>query len=189
MEMTMSGVVLSIVISGGVALFIAHNFFRARMGLGLAVMFFLPAVSCAAYIYLTAPYFNPVHVVEKVEASPAATFDEIEAMEQRVANNPKDMDAVLILVGYYMSRENYDATIALLVEKTALFPNNNDVFLQLSTAYFAKGLLRAENALYTEALELLETALEIAPSEAPFLPDLKHFIRMIEKEVGSEPAE
>ncbi len=61
MQMTMTGVVLSIVLSGMVSLFISHRYLRERMGLGLAVMFFVPVTSCAAYIYFTAPYFNPAH--------------------------------------------------------------------------------------------------------------------------------
>ncbi|MCK5375347.1 MAG: hypothetical protein KAJ40_08680 [Alphaproteobacteria bacterium] len=72
--MTMTGIILSIVISGIISFFVSVKFLRNRMGLGIAIMFFVPIISCGVYVYLTAPRFNP-----PIEFSPVP-FDK-EAMK------------------------------------------------------------------------------------------------------------
>ena len=57
--MTMTGVILSIVLSGIVSFFVSAKFLRNRMGLSMAIMFLGPLLSCGVYVYLTAPRFNP----------------------------------------------------------------------------------------------------------------------------------
>ncbi len=195
----MSGVVLSIVLSGMVSLFISHKFLRERMGLGLAIMFLTPTLSCATYIFLTAPYFNPppatviaqsdeparLSMDKMKEPERPATPEDIDVLVKVVDENPDDIDAVLGLAGALMGREDYDAAISLLKSKETRFPGK-ELKTQHAIAHFAKGLLFAEQGKYESALDALRIAKETSPEQAPFENDLKYFINIIEEQIAEQ---
>ncbi len=183
MTMTMTGVILSIVISGVIALFITHRFLRERMGAGLAVMFLLPLLGCGLYVYLT----KPPTAAEPLQA-PAytpATQEDVEALSKTLEAAPDDLGSVIAMAEAYMSRDEYDEAITMLKSKEQNFPQG-ELTVQIAKAYFAKGLLFAEQGRFDEALKTLRTAREVSPESAPFLPDLDHFIRMIENRMAKE---
>jgi tetratricopeptide (TPR) repeat protein len=184
MQMTMMGVVLTIVLSGMVSLFISQKFLRRRVGLGLMVMFFVPTLSCATYIILTAPRFNPP-AKELVVASSPIEVEDFEALRDYAAQNPTDPNAIIDLASAYIRIEDYDSAIAMLKNKWLLFPAS-DMALSLSTAYFAKGLLMAEQGNYEAALFELRNAQDVAPKEAAFLPDLEYFIKLISEQIAEQ---
>ncbi|MCK5385128.1 MAG: hypothetical protein KAJ29_06075 [Alphaproteobacteria bacterium] len=187
--MTMTGVILTIVASGFVSLFISHTFLRNRIGLGMAVMFLMPMASCAIYIFLTAPRYNPPAVarpsqvleqtINKEEHAMTLAPEDIAALEKIVEENPDDIDSVFVLTNAYMSLERYDSAISLLKSRQMRFHDKKLVTL-LTIAHFAKGLLLAEQGKFKQALSSLRDARKIAPEDAPFLPDLDHFIARVE---------
>jgi|GEM_PF-2421114 len=193
MEMTMTGVIISVVGSGIVSLFISQTFLRKRMGLGLGLIFFLPILSCGLYVYLTSPHFSTPSsdnlvsqlMNQKKEPEPQITPEEINTLANKVEESPDDLESVVYLANAYMNREEYDIAISLLKSKEKLFPAE-DIKVQLTTAYFAKGLLFAEQGNFKAALTDLKTAQKIAPEGTTFLPDLKHFIMIIEKQISDK---
>jgi tetratricopeptide (TPR) repeat protein len=83
--------------------------------------------------------------------------------------------------GIHIQRGHFDEAIALLTPHHEKEQDNNDIALQLATAYFARGLLHAENDKKNEALQDLNAARSITPPDAPYLDDIQHFIEIIEK--------
>lgn len=166
----MTGIILSIVLSGGLSLFISHKYLRNRMGIGMAVMFLVPAFSCAAYIYLTSPHFSPF--VKTQEQRLEAAFEK----------NADNIDNMLALANFYISDESYDKAISLL-ESSEKHANNEKLLGILAKAYFAKGLLFAEQESYEDALTYLQNARSIAPENIDFLPDLDHFIKIVKENI------
>lgn len=187
----MGGVILSVTLSGLFSFFISARYLRKRMGLGMAIMFFVPVITCAAYIYFSAPHPALPEKLEVTQiengASPASA-EELAALQKALADNPDEMEGVLALADAYMAREDYDAAIALLEGRQADFPGEA-LRVHLTTAYFAKGLLFAEQGRFEDALAALRIAREKAPREAPFLPDLEHFITLIEKQLTATDGE
>ncbi|MGH1403608.1 MAG: tetratricopeptide repeat protein [Alphaproteobacteria bacterium] len=104
-----------------------------------------------------------------------------QALRDQLVKAPDDINLLTELAGNLIAQEKFDEAITLL-ENALEKQMHDDLSLQLSTAYFAKGLLHAEKKNYDTALSLLRQAHAKAPSNAPFLPDILHFVKIIENQ-------
>ncbi len=102
-------------------------------------------------------------------------------LREKLSHAPNDIDLLTELAGNLIAQEKFDEAIILLNSAIEKQPHD-DLSLQLTTAYFAKGLLHAEQKNYDTALELLHQAQSVAPPNTPFLPDIMHFIKIIENQ-------
>lgn len=148
---------LSIVFSGIISFLISVTFLRKRLGLGMLVMLAFPLLGCATYIYFTMP--NP---------------------------QSDDLSRLLSRADLYMEREEYDKAMALIESELPNFEaheKREDLIIKRATVSFAKGLLYAEQGAFEKAHETLKDTLEITPPDAPFLPDLRHFISITRQQL------
>ena len=147
--MTMTGVILVAVLSGAVSLFISQVFLRKRMGLGLAIIFFLPIASMAVYFVMTTPRFGVVLQGETTgdgtpfmvgREIPPMAAEELQKLEARVKARSNNLNLVLALADGYMSREEYDAAIGLL-EPRYKKQGGKRLTEKLTTTHFCQGAL------------------------------------------------
>ncbi len=168
--------IICAVLSGIITLFIIAPIAQSRPKTCYALMVLIPALSMLAY-WFAAPYihgFKYSDAGQKVQENIAEHI-----LTERMVKNAIQDGSALKLAGLYIAQEKFDDAIKLLKAARKKQPDNKDIALQLATAYFAKGLLKAEHNKYEDALENLEQARKDAPEDAPFLEDLDFFIKRI----------
>ena len=180
----MSVLIICAIIAGIATLYVTAPLMRTKPQTCYILMFFIPAVSLGVFMMLvTKPSLHspPAPVIDVYEQ------EEI-ALKKKLDQYPDDATTVLDLAGTYIAQEKYSDAIALLRDAQRKDPRNDDFALQLATAHFARGLLYAENGNYEIGLKSLLYAVAEAPENAPFLPDIEHFIGELEKKIEESNA-
>ncbi len=175
----MSVLIICAIIAGIATLYVSAPLMRTKPQTCYILMFFIPAVSLTTFMVFmpSAPQYAPSAPVIDVYEQ-----EEI-ALKKKLDQYPNDATTVLDLAGTYIAQEKYSDAIALLRDAQRKDPRNDDFALQLATAHFARGLLYAENGNYELGLKSLLYAVAEAPENAPFLPDIEHFIGELEKKI------
>ncbi len=101
--------------------------------------------------------------------------EELEILK-KLESNAGNIKLTLDLADIYMAQDHLDKALDLIKNINNKHQNNKDINLKLGKAYFAKGLLYAENKEYEKALTYLQKALKISPKDAYFWSDIKYFI-------------
>lgn len=175
----MSVLIICAIIAGIATIYLTAPLMQDKPRTCYIVMFFIPAVSLAVFMMLVA---KPA-----LHSSPAPVIDVYEqeeiALKKKLDQYPDDATTVLDLAGTYIAQEKYTDAITLLRDAQRKDPRNDDFALQIATAHFARGLLYAENGNYEIGLKSLLYAVAEAPENAPFLPDIEHFISELEKKI------
>ncbi len=135
-----------------------------------ALIIIIPVLLLSSYIAIFSPDFllqrSDIEQLEIVKVRKTLDSDK---------NNP---DIAVKLAGLYISTEKFDDAITLLEN---FEQDDENIRLQLATAYFAKGLLHAENGQKAQALKALRKAHNVAPEDAGFLGDIVIFIDKVEE--------
>ncbi len=139
-----------LIISGIITVFLTTTIFKTHKKTGYFLTIFIPI----CFLWGSVAIFSPELITPK-------PIDKIRLADSYIYEGKLDK-AIELLIG--ISDEDED----------------EDINLKLSTAYFAKGLKYAENNNYNQALTYLLMALNTAPKDAHFLPDIKYFIDKIE---------
>ncbi len=160
----MTSIIIFAVISAVLTLFLIAPISVTRKKTCYALMVLIPTISLASYVYL----FPPAELLPRVNKE--------QVLSKQLAKSPDDIEIMAQLAALYISEDRLEKAIKLLEARAN---DNDNLKLQLSTAYFAKGLRYAENGQKEQALGDLQTASSIAPKDAPFLPDIDYFINKV----------
>lgn len=178
------------VLSGACILYVIAPVVQSKPKRSYVAMLIVPLLSLGVYMA-----FNFIHIQSEQPDYLQATLDKQLKEEQLLRAGigdkvsgfrPSDIERILKLAGIYTSQERYQETIDLIGLAQKEYPNDNDLALQISTAYFAWGLKNAEQQQKDQALKMLEKARMSAPEGAPFLEDLESFIQIIQAEPQAE---
>lgn len=173
--------VIFAIITGIITLFITAPMWNKKPRTSYLLMMLIPAASMGLFLTL----FPSTNTSSHNLSSPVIQTDnntEVSSLQESLKQNPDDANTILDLAGAYIADEKYGKAISLLKSKQSQFPGNDYIPTQIANAYFAQGLLHAENAEFDTALSSLRYAKIYAPSDADFLPDLEHFIGLIKKD-------
>lgn len=118
--------------------------------------------------------------------TPKAMAKEEAQLREALAENPANSYAILQLGGLYIAQERYHDAIVLLTKAHDQHPDDRDIALQLSTAYFTRGLRAAEYGEYDKAARSLKLAQTITPDDSPFKDDIPIFLQKIEMKQQQE---
>ena len=171
--------IISAVLSGIATLFLIAPIMQTRPRTGYFLMVFIPATSLLILFMITPIDLSPPPLADSYA-------QEEKSLKENLVQKPDNATIILDLAGLYIAQEKFDQAISLLRDAQRKAPDNDDYALQLAAAHFAKGLLYAENGEYEQGLKSLYYALAEAPENAPFLPDIEHFIDQLEKKVAGE---
>ena len=172
--------IICAVISGIATLYLIAPMMQNRPRTCYVLIIFIPVISLLGLLMISQP--------PPTDLKPAPLIDnyaeEAKALKEKLIQKPNDPTIILDLAGVYISQERYTDAITLLRQAQKKSPNNEDFSLQLAVAHFARGLLYAENGNYDAGLKSLLYAVAEAPEDAPFLPDIEHFIAQLEKKIS-----
>ncbi len=176
----MTTLIICAILGGISAIWIIMPINTAKPKLCYALMLLIPLVSLSLFLSLTMAGIIPTPnaPVLSDKNRNARTIDEINTLKAALKKDRDNHDAIAKLAGLYISQERYQEAITL-IKTTPKEVISDDLNLMLGTAYFAQGLYQAEHKDDENALLSLRQALAVSPSSAPFLPDIKHFIKII----------
>lgn len=164
----MTGIAISLILGGALALFLIPVLARHSKLAAFCAMPVLPVCTLAIYMTFIAP-------------PPTASVTTLAFLEASYKAQPDNLTKALDLAGYYIEKDAYDKSLAILDEAETYHPGHQDIALQRASAIFARGLHAAENKEYDAALSSLWEARKVAPDNAPFAEDLDNFITIISR--------
>ena len=176
--------ILCAVVSAFVTIYVIMPLARERPKTVFALMVVIPCSALALYMYLGAPGLSGLSAEfarsparKKAQAMIKEEMEEIHALYK----DPGNPDLILKLGGLQVAEGRFEPAIATLERGRAIAPEDRDIALQLSAAYFAQGLRYAEQRDRDKALENLKKAKAVAPADAPFAHDLDSFIEVLQR--------
>lgn len=178
----MDVIIMAAVVGGVVSLFIVSKILSSRPKLAYGLMILIPAMfmACAYFAVMTFSAFE-----QKADMARDAAYNEVVQnndvafLQAQLKANPDDLTLVSALSGTLIAEERYDEAIALIEGRPLSDMADERLQTQYGTAYFAKGLMAAENKQYEDALKLLQRAQDVTPEGVPFMEGLDLFIELI----------
>lgn len=119
------------------------------------ILAFVPVFSMGLYFYLGTPQFADI---QKTMIQPEVVTM-VDKLEQKMAQNPQDINGWLLLGRSYMIEENYPKAVQAFERALKLDPNNLNALLPLADAIAVQN----NGNLTGRPYELLKTALPLAP--------------------------
>ncbi len=178
----MDVVIMAAVVGGVVSLFIVSKILSSRPKLAYGLMILIPAMfmACAYFAVMTFSAFE-----QKADMAREAAYNEVVQnndvafLQAQLKANPDDLTLVSALSGTLIAEERYDDAIALIEGRPLSDMADERLQTQYGTAYFAKGLMAAENKQYEDALTLMQRAQDVTPEGVPFKGDLDLFMKQV----------
>ena len=137
-----------------------------------ALMLIIPLFSLVIYMLTGSPALSS----KPASTQHISSIKEEQHLLEMLNHDKSNIELTSQLAGIYIANDKLDKAIELLSRALIDDADNKDLQLQRATAYFAKGLRHAERNQKKQALKLLRKAYETSPKDAPFLPDIMHFI-------------
>lgn len=169
-------IIMAAVVGGAISLIIVSKIISSRPKLAYGLMVLIPAIFmvCAYFAVVT---FSAIQ--DKADVARASASDDVAILQIQLKENPDDLTLVSALSGTLIAEERYDEAIALIEGRPRSDMGDERLKMQYGTAFFAKGLMAAENRQYEDALALMRRAQDVAPKDAPFRDDLDLFMKQV----------
>lgn len=172
----MDVIIMAAVVGGAISLLIVSKIISSRPKLAYGLMILIPAVfMICAYFAVTT--FSAIQ--DKADVARANVSDDVTVFKVQLKADPDNLRLVSALSGTLIAEERYDEAIALIEGRSRSDMGDERLKMQYGTAFFAKGLMAAENKQYEDALRLMQRAQEVAPEDAPFKDDLDLFMKQV----------
>lgn len=184
----MNALIICAILGGLSSIWLIMPITKTKPKLCYLLMLLVPLVSLSLFLSLTMMGVIPTPNAPQISKSQhnKSAIKEIVSLKKALKIDEKSHDNIAKLAGLYISQEQYQEAITL-IKDTPEDIMSDDLNLLLGTAYFAQGLYQAEHKDDENALKSLRKALVASPANAPFLGDIKHFIKIISQHKDKNP--